>query len=375
MIPECMLQNIAQPQRNPAAGENISRRNTYTPPVRGYAEASSAQMLAPNHVSAPAAIHTSTIPPKLGTARLTSDGCTKIELPTIVPTTIATACTRPIDRVSAGRMRDIAYTPTERSNDRRSRMVRLCVSAAMAAFLMAGAETPGTLAVASEPAGAAVYVDGQFVGQTPLDVKNLQPGDHRVRLVKDGYLENGRVVNVSAGKTGSLQVRLTARNASDALPDGQAGGGISSGGGGGGSKKWLWIGLAGGGAAATAVALATRNHAPKLGAVTASPTTGLMSASIITFNASASDDDGDSLTYTWDFGDGSSTATGNAPTHVYNAANTFTARVTVSDGKKDVSSTTSVAIRSLAGTWRGTLEAIAETFVFTQSTTTVGGTL
>ena len=27
-IPECMLQNIAQPQRNPAAGENISRRNT-----------------------------------------------------------------------------------------------------------------------------------------------------------------------------------------------------------------------------------------------------------------------------------------------------------------------------------------------------------
>src|SRR3989442_5387495 len=254
-------------------------------------------------------------------------------------------------------------------------MLRLCVGAALAAFLMAGAETPGTLSVASEPAGASVYVDGQFVGETPLDVKNLQPGDHRVRLVKDGYLENGRVVNVSAGKTGSLQVRLTARNASDALPDGQAGGGISSGGGGGGSKKWLWIGLAGGGAAATAVALATRNHAPKLGAVTASPATGLMSASIITFNASASDDDGDSLTYTWDFGDGSSTATGNAPTHVYNAANTFTARVTVSDGKKDVSSTTSVAIRSLAGTWRGTLEGIAETFVFTQSTTTVGGTL
>ena len=36
-------------------------------------------MLAPNHVSAPAAIHTSSMPPKLGTARLTSDGCTKID--------------------------------------------------------------------------------------------------------------------------------------------------------------------------------------------------------------------------------------------------------------------------------------------------------
>src|SRR5436189_4965701 len=79
MMPECMLQNIAQPHRNPAAGENISRRKTYTPPVRGYADVSSAQMLAPNHVSAPAATHTSSMPANVGTARLTSDGCTKIE--------------------------------------------------------------------------------------------------------------------------------------------------------------------------------------------------------------------------------------------------------------------------------------------------------
>src|SRR3954468_21400252 len=89
MMPECMLQNIAQPQRKPAAGENISRRNTYTPPVFGYAADSSAQMLAPNQVSAPAAIQTSSIPAKVGTALLTSDGCTKIDEPTIVPTTMA----------------------------------------------------------------------------------------------------------------------------------------------------------------------------------------------------------------------------------------------------------------------------------------------
>src|SRR5438093_13127268 len=91
MIPECMLQNIAQPHRNPAAGENISRRKTYTPPVWGNADDSSAHTLAPNQVSAPAAIHTSTMPPKVGTARLTSEGCTKIDAPTIVPTTIAVA--------------------------------------------------------------------------------------------------------------------------------------------------------------------------------------------------------------------------------------------------------------------------------------------
>src|SRR5437773_12003027 len=100
MIPECMLQNIAQPQRNPAAGENISRRNTYTPPVRGNADVSSAHTLAPNQVSAPATIHTSSMPANVGTARLTSDGCTKIDAPTIVPTTIAVACVRPIERSS-----------------------------------------------------------------------------------------------------------------------------------------------------------------------------------------------------------------------------------------------------------------------------------
>src|SRR5437867_7624042 len=100
MMPECMLQNIAQPQRKPAAGENISRRKTYTPPVRGYAEVSSAQMLAPNQVSAPATTHTRSMPTKVGTARLTSDGWTKIDEPTIVPTTIAVACVRPIERVS-----------------------------------------------------------------------------------------------------------------------------------------------------------------------------------------------------------------------------------------------------------------------------------
>ena len=86
-------------------------------------------------------------------------------------------------------------------------MVRLFVSVALATLLMPGAETPGALSVASDPSGAAVYVDGRFVGHTPIDVQDLPAGDHRVRLVKDGYLENGRVVSVSAGKTGGLQVR------------------------------------------------------------------------------------------------------------------------------------------------------------------------
>src|SRR4029079_13613451 len=57
-------------------------------------------MLAPNQVTTPAATQTSSMPAKLGTARLTSDGWTKIDEPTMVLTTIGVACVSPIERVS-----------------------------------------------------------------------------------------------------------------------------------------------------------------------------------------------------------------------------------------------------------------------------------
>src|SRR5262245_57365973 len=192
-------------------------------------------------------------------------------------------------------------------------MLRLCAAMAVAAFLLSSPDTPatpGTLSVASDPSDAAVYVDGQFVGRTPVDLKALQPGDHRVRLVKDGYLENGRIVNVVSGKIGSLQVRLTLRNSSDAAAQAQ-GSGISSGGGGGIPKKWLLIGAAGGGAAAAY--FLTRSS---IDSISASPSTGLQSATQIRFSA-AGVGSGDSLS--WDFGDGS-TSSERAPAHVYNTS-------------------------------------------------------
>src|ERR1039457_6199667 len=78
MIPECALQNIAHPHRNPQPGESVSFRKTYTPPVRGKADESSAHTSAPNSVRMPAATHTESTPPTLGTCRLISEGCTKI---------------------------------------------------------------------------------------------------------------------------------------------------------------------------------------------------------------------------------------------------------------------------------------------------------
>lgn len=76
----------------------------------------------------------------------------------------------------------------------------------------AGAKDEGAVSVTSDPSDAAVFMDGAFVGRTPVMIPRLSAGDHRLRVVRDGYLEHARLVVVSSGKTGMLHVRLSARD-------------------------------------------------------------------------------------------------------------------------------------------------------------------
>jgi subtilisin family serine protease len=63
----------------------------------------------------------------------------------------------------------------------------------------------------------------------------------------------------------------------------------------------------------------------------------------ITFDGSGSyDPEGDSLTYAWDFGDGS-TGTSENPTHAYTAGGTYTVSLVVNDGKEDSETSTATA--------------------------------
>ncbi|MEQ1870251.1 MAG: PEGA domain-containing protein, partial [Vicinamibacterales bacterium] len=71
-------------------------------------------------------------------------------------------------------------------------------------------DAPGTLLIISEPAEADVYVDGAPAGKTPVSVPTVA-GDHRVRLVKAGFLDNSRVVTTSSRKPLTMRVTLTAR--------------------------------------------------------------------------------------------------------------------------------------------------------------------
>lgn len=215
----------------------------------------------------------------------------------------------------------------------------------------------GSLSVETDPPGATVLVDGQAWGTTPVAVRPIAPGDHRVRVVKQGYLDNSRVVSVQAGQVGRVQVKLTpsgepsaVRAQVDTAPPPQQEGG-------GGSKKALLIGL--GVVAAGAGAyflLKDGNKPPVAGTVVANPTTGLQGATSISFSAQgASDPNNDPLTYEWNFGDGGS-GSGATATHVYASSGSFNVTVTVKDPKElSATASGSVTIRSLAGTWRGTI--------------------
>ncbi len=88
------------------------------------------------------------------------------------------------------------------------------------------------------------------------------------------------------------------------------------------------------------------------------------------FSAGATDPDGDSLTYSWDFGDGSS-ATGAATSHVYAREGTFTVGVLVSDGHgHDVSGSRAVTVAMLGGAWRWPLTSTAPEYQTAQNGTT-----
>ena len=254
-----------------------------------------------------------------------------------------------------------------RSSLRIPAFLRSSVSLVLAAMMVVGAgaaETPkgsagaaGALSITTEPDNADVYVDGRLAGQTPANVASLAAGDHRVRIVKSGYLENARVVTLSAGEPSHLNVKLTkTTGVSSETAAGQVTSTGGGGGGGGGSKKWLWVGLAGAGAATAIVLAMPHNKAPVPGTITVSPTaTGMAGQTSFTFTSTgASDPDGDSLTKTWTTSDGGS-GTGDTFTRTFATAGSFQVTLKVSDGKLDASAPAAAVTvgPNLSATWGG----------------------
>jgi hypothetical protein len=72
-----------------------------------------------------------------------------------------------------------------------------------------GRPAEASILVASEPSGATVYVDGDSVGTTPLNVGDLPAGEHRVAVVRAGFAGSDTVVTLMRGSDAVVEVRLT----------------------------------------------------------------------------------------------------------------------------------------------------------------------
>lgn len=66
----------------------------------------------------------------------------------------------------------------------------------------------GRFAVSSRPEGASVFLDGDLVGTTPVELEGIAPGLHQVLLDMQGYASVIRTVDTSDGSKGVVDARM-----------------------------------------------------------------------------------------------------------------------------------------------------------------------
>lgn len=67
---------------------------------------------------------------------------------------------------------------------------------------------PGTIEIISVPDQAMVHIDGEKKGLTPYTVKDLQPGEHALKIHKQGYEDHVQNFSIEGGPNKSIGVAL-----------------------------------------------------------------------------------------------------------------------------------------------------------------------
>jgi hypothetical protein len=66
----------------------------------------------------------------------------------------------------------------------------------------------GAIYAQSSPAGAAIYMNGNYYGYSPITIPNLPPGSYSMKATMSGYSPNTQLVNVYAGQTAAYYPTL-----------------------------------------------------------------------------------------------------------------------------------------------------------------------
>jgi hypothetical protein len=110
----------------------------------------------------------------------------------------------------------------------------------------------------------------------------------------------------------------------------------------------------GGGSTPPTTTPAAPNQPPTAQIVDRSPKTNkiVVGGTNFAVHGAGTDPDGDSLTYTWSWGDGSDDTTGKGSSHIYLKEGTFRVELTVTDGRGGKATDhTSITAQKLSGTW------------------------
>jgi hypothetical protein len=78
---------------------------------------------------------------------------------------------------------------------------------APAAPVAPAAPTLASLTIESDVPGASVFIDRQFVGNTPLSLDNLQPGSKRVQLTATGFDSVQKTIELNPGPN-AIAIRI-----------------------------------------------------------------------------------------------------------------------------------------------------------------------
>jgi len=87
-------------------------------------------------------------------------------------------------------------------------IISFCLIATLIIPVIAQEGIKGTLYINTTPTLAKVYINGEYVGTTPLNLV-LESGSYEIRIVKEGYYDFVKKINITANETTYINTTLT----------------------------------------------------------------------------------------------------------------------------------------------------------------------